>query len=227
MVYLSTENIKTVRGKLKERWAGPFAINAVVAGGSAVRLDLPKQWKVHQTFHVNLVKPYVASRHQWPGRAQQDRVVPVIVDGDIEWEIEAIIGKSVEEVIKKERQRVVSNSGAVRWPWVKVTRDVLWYLVKWKGYDDVEASWRTVDDLQHCRELIAEYEAARGTDEVEGADSINDVELAVAWVMSPSLAADSGGRRGRPGVRCCYSSSVGQAAGTTYQPCWRLCSVQE
>ena len=215
MVYLSTQNIKTARGKLKEQWAGPFAISAVVAGGTAVRLELPKQWKVHQTFHASLVKPYVASLYQWPGRAQQDRVVPVIVDGEIEWEIEAIIGKSVEEVTKKERHRVVSSSGTVRRPWRSVTKDVIWYLVKWKGYDDVEASWRRVDELEHCQEMVAEYEAARvrADTQVDEDEDRTHEELAVAWVMTARWSDSCGGRRGQPGVRCSYSMPVDNAAG--------------
>ena len=205
MVYLSTENIKTARGKLKERWAGPFIIKAVEAGGTAVRLDLPAQWKVHSTFHVSLVKPYVVSRLQWPGRTQQDRVVPLIVDGEVEWEIEAIIGKSVERVTVKERRQVQSQRGIVRWQAVPVTRDEVSYLVKWKGYDEVEASWRTVEQLEHCRELVTEYETARQQMEAEEEGRGGQEELAVAWTMLATISAGAGARRGRPGVRCSYS----------------------
>ena len=164
MVYLSTKNIKTARGKLKERWAGPFIIQKMGSGDSTVRLALPAEWKVHRSFHVSLVKPNVASRWQWPGRAQQDRVVPVIVDGEVEWEIESIIGKSVEQVTEYERREVMSEAQRpglrarqrCETVTVPVTRDVVRYLVKWKGYDAVEASWKAADELDNARELVAD-----------------------------------------------------------------------
>ena len=178
MVYLSTQNIRTARGKLKERWAGPFIIKALVASGSAVKLELPAEWRVYHTFHVSLIKPYVASRYQWPGRAQQDRVVPVIVDGEVEWEIESIIGRTVEQVTETVRRQVSSQPARAglrartRWETVPVTRDIVRYLVKWKGYDEVEASWKGEDELANCRELIAEYEAVRRRNEVP--DEVRD-----------------------------------------------------
>ena len=215
LVYLSTKNIRTAKGKLKERWAGPFIIKAVEAGGAALRLELPAEWNVHRTFHVSLVKPYADSRYQWPGRAQQDRVVPVIVDGEVEWEIQAIIGKNVEQVteyVERERTSEASRAGLRarrRWEKVPVTRDVTHYLVKWKGYEAVEASWKTVDELGHARELVAEYEAIHRQVELEEESGDEAVELAVARVMSPRWIATADGRHGRPAVRCCYSMPVG------------------
>ena len=218
MVYLSTKNIRTARGKLRERWAGPFIIKAVEANGTAVKLELPAQWKVHRTFHVSLVKPYVDSRYQWPGRAQQDRVVPVIVDGEVEWEIESIIGKCVEQVTEHVKREVTSQPSRLglrarkRYETVPVTRDVVHYLVKWKGYEAVEANWKPIDELGNARELIAEYEAIHRQVEREDEDGENSVELAVAWTVSSTLAPSSAGRRGRPGIRCSYSGSVDQVA---------------
>ena len=210
MVYLSAKNLSTVKGKLKERWSGPFIIKAVVGNGSSVKLDLPAAWKMHRTFHVSLVKPYVTSRYAWPGRVQQDRVVPMIVDGEVEWEVEAIIGKYVDQVTDTERREVAqpSKSGLrfrKRWENGSVTRDVVYYLVKWKGYDEVEASWMAADNLPNCRELIDEYELIhRQNDEVDGDDS-DAVELAVAWVVLPRVAVSSGGRSGKPLVSCSYA----------------------
>ncbi len=213
LVYLSSQNLKTAKGKLKERWSGPFIIKAVEGDGSVVRLDLPAGWKVHPSFHVSLVKPYVASQRLWPGRVQQDRVLPVIVDGEVEWEIEGIIGKSVEQITEREKREVVSLRGRKRWTTVPVTRDVVHYLVKWKGYDEVEASWKAVDELEHCRELIAEYEAVHRTDEDQGGASNEQSELAVAWLLTARVSTGSGERRGQPGVRCSYSVPSSSPAG--------------
>ena len=32
------------------------------------------------------------------------------------------------------------------------------YLVKWKGYDDSENTWESLDNLQNCKKTIKEYE---------------------------------------------------------------------
>jgi hypothetical protein len=205
MVYLSSRNLSTVKGKLKERWSGPFIVKAVEGNGSAVTLDLPATWKLHPTFHVDLVKPYVTSQYQWPGRAQQDRVVPTIVDGEVEWEVESIIGKYVERTTKKERREVVGESTSrraglrsrKRWETVPVTTDTTYYLVKWKGYDEVEASWKDANGLSNCRELIDEYESIRAQQGDAGGDEDNEgVELAVAWAMVPRVDGQGDRMRG-------------------------------
>ena len=205
MVYLSSKNLTTGKGKLKERWSGPYIIVRVEGDGSAVELDLPSHWKTHRHFHVGMLKPYVSSAYQWPGRAQQDRVLPELVDGEVEWEVEAIIGKYVEQVTTKVRRQVQSQRGRMRWQSVPVVRDEVSYLVKWKGYDEVEASWKTEEQLEHCKELVAEYETARQQMEAEDAGEDGLAELAVAWTMTAAMNAGGGGRRGRPGVRCSYA----------------------
>ena len=129
-----------------------------------------------------------------------------MVDGEIEWEIEAIIGKSVEQVMVEERREVHSQRGRKRWATVSVPQDVVQYLVKWKGYDEVEASWKSVVELEHSRELIAEYEAVRRQEELQEEGDDGSVELAVAWVMAAKTAEDGGGSGPRAAFRCSYSA---------------------
>ena len=59
-VLLSTKNLKTRPGvarKLAPRWIGPFSVEQMV-GTTAVRLNIPSSLKIHNVFHVSLVKPY-------------------------------------------------------------------------------------------------------------------------------------------------------------------------
>jgi hypothetical protein len=119
----------------------------------------------------------------------------------------------VEQITEREKREVVSLRGRKRWTTVPVTRDVVHYLVKWKGYDEVEASWKAVDELEHCRELIAEYEAVHRTDEDQGGASNEQSELAVAWLLTARVSTGSGERRGQPGVRCSYSVPSSSPAG--------------
>ncbi|KAJ1171611.1 hypothetical protein NDU88_003471 [Pleurodeles waltl] len=57
-VWLTTKN-QNIEGsrKLQPRFIGPFSITAIV-NPVTVKLDLPKEYPVHTTFHVSLLKPY-------------------------------------------------------------------------------------------------------------------------------------------------------------------------
>ena len=60
LVWLSSENLRcTEPRKIAKRWCGPFAIEQVI-NRLAVRLNLPPSLRIHDVFHVSLVKPFVA-----------------------------------------------------------------------------------------------------------------------------------------------------------------------
>jgi hypothetical protein len=85
-------------------------------------------------------------------------------------------------------------------------------LVKWKGYDEVEASWKAADELTHCRELIDEYETVHQqivkVEEGQG----ERAELAIAWAMQFRVDGNDGRRRGRQAVTCSYVKAKTDAA---------------
>jgi len=60
-------NIKTrcPSKKLDHKNHGPFQIEKIVSP-LAVRLTLPRKWKIHNVFHVSLLEPYGTSEHQAP-----------------------------------------------------------------------------------------------------------------------------------------------------------------
>ena len=91
-VLLSTRNLafKGFTGaharKLLPRWVGPFKVAALV-GQSAVRLNLLEDMRIHDVFHVSLVKPY---QHGGTG------VVPpplLALDNSLQYEIECIVAQ--------------------------------------------------------------------------------------------------------------------------------------
>ena len=87
-VLLSTKNVQlaTEGGrKLAQRWMGPFRVAARV-GPVAYRLDLPAHWKIHNVFHVSLLKQFKGD----PTREVADPL-PILVDGSEEWEVEQIV----------------------------------------------------------------------------------------------------------------------------------------
>ena len=85
-VLVSTANIKLkVPGarKLLPRWIGPFRIIKRI-GVVAYRVQLPNTFKIHDVFHVSLLRPYVAD-----GRVQPPP--PPIFEEDASYEVERVL----------------------------------------------------------------------------------------------------------------------------------------
>ena len=170
-VWLSTRNLPTYRGKLQDKWIGPFVVTEVMSAGTSVRLDLQGQLgKTHPVFHVNLLKPYDQSELEWPGRSQPNRPAPELIDGEVEYNVEAVLDKKTtwetRKVTKLEERPVVqTRSGRVLKPTLpprEVTTTervpVVWYKVLWTGWEEADASWKRESDLDNSRALIDEYE---------------------------------------------------------------------
>ena len=94
---------------------------------------------------------------------------------------------------------------------VTVTEEVpvVWYKLRWKGYED--ETWQIESDC-HCPELIEEYELLQRQKEEEEAVSSGEqktaamelgVATAVEWWLTDKLTTN---RRGTPTVRCSYAS---------------------
>ncbi len=179
-VMMRTDHLAGYAKKLCGRYCGPFAIVAV--GRGTVKLDLPGSMKVHATVNVDKVKRYTPSVGEWPGRAQLSRPLPVSVsdDGQKEYEVEAILGKT--EVMEDApppagdhpSYTVVGRRG--RKEKVKVT----YYLVQWLGYGMDDCSWQTAADLANAQDLVADYERRQQTEELRGAASVMMVVASAA-----------------------------------------------
>jgi hypothetical protein len=109
LVMLDRRQIQTRRpkDKLDHKKYGPFAIEKVVSP-TAMRLSLPRKWKIHNTLHVSLLEPYNNGTRPPPYLL---KIIDESVDieGNEEWEIEEMLSSR------------------------KVNGKVL-YGVKWKGY---------------------------------------------------------------------------------------------
>ena len=139
-VLLSTENLKSVTG-LQPRWIGPFRVSKIIHP-VAVKLDLPRTFRMHSSFHVSELKPYKRSRtftqrldHRPPP------VQPATDTDDPIYELEAIIG-----------HRKVPQGRAA---------GTIQYLVKWKGYPMFEATWEPFRNLGSCTDAMRAYKARR------------------------------------------------------------------
>ncbi|KAK7928500.1 hypothetical protein PG985_005498 [Apiospora marii] len=105
----TVEHIKTKRPAktLDHKLLGPFQVIKAISP-TAVRLKLPKAWRIHNSFHVSLIEPYRAGNQELPHPDQVLRDV-----GPIEAEDHDLI-ESIKDSLE--------TQGRVK------------YLVKWKGW---------------------------------------------------------------------------------------------
>jgi len=96
------------------------------------KLELPENLKVHPTFHVSFLKS-VSRDASRPNRENSSRSPPDLVHNEPEFEVEAVVKSRQLRGQKRE------------------------YLVKWKGYHPIEASWVNEFDMEHAQEDIEEF----------------------------------------------------------------------
>lgn len=130
-VWLSAKHIRTTRPtkKLDHRFLGPFKIIEKLSS-HAYRLELPSTMRIHNVFHAQLLEPYL--ENTIPNRAQEPPP-PVEVEGQEEYEVEAILDHRTNQRRKEPLQ----------------------YLVKWLGYN--EQTWEPPSHLSNALDLLKEY----------------------------------------------------------------------
>lgn len=144
-VLLSTTNLNLrhlgATRKLLPKWIGPFKILESINGVS-FKLELPERYKrLHPIFHVSLLKPYRDGTLDFPARERHDRPPPELLpSGEEVFE--------VERILDKRTQRIRG-------------RNVVQYLIKWKGYPDSDNTWEPRHHL-HCDTLLEEFDKRVG-----------------------------------------------------------------
>ncbi|CAI7909152.1 unnamed protein product, partial [Closterium sp. NIES-53] len=137
-VLLDTRNLNLshLPSKLWPRFCGPFRVEAQVTPATFC-LRLPTTWKLHNTFHVQLLKPYKDPNQQIQGR-QLPPPPSVLIQDEQEYEVECVLthrrrgGKTLE------------------------------FLIRWKGYDPSEDSWVAEADMGNAHHALKDYFVNQG-----------------------------------------------------------------
>ena len=142
-VLLSTKNLrprtvvgsaadkKTIlRHKLLPKFIGPFRVQAHV-GPAAVRLELPRNYKMHNVFHVSLVRPYTDN-----GTMKPPPPCDWLDNGEPLYTVEKILAHSES---KQGRKKVMN------------------FKIRWAGYSSEHDTWEPESNLLTCDDLIKEY----------------------------------------------------------------------
>jgi hypothetical protein len=128
-VWLEGRNLNTTHpsAKLVPQRYGPFLVTLAVSRTS-FQLKLPPTWKIHNVFHASLLTPYKETAIN--GCCYQEPA-PELIDGQLEWEVEAILDA---------RKRC----------------NQLQYLVRWKGFSEAHDSWEPMTHI-NAEDLIRKY----------------------------------------------------------------------
>jgi hypothetical protein len=129
-VWLNIKNFRLPK-ELSHKFLGPFKVLEKKLSDT-YKLELSENLRVHPTFHVSCLKPATRDASR-PNREQNSRPPPDLDHNEPEFEVEAVF-KS-RQLRGRERE----------------------YLVKWKGYHPIEASWVNESDMEHAQEAIEEF----------------------------------------------------------------------
>jgi hypothetical protein len=144
-VLLDTRNLNLshVPSKLRPRFCGPFKVISEVTPVT-FRLQLPPSWRLHNAFHVSLLRPYRDPNAEFEGREGAPPPL-VLVDGEPEYEVDWLLAHRVRG---------------------RGTRRLVEFLVRWKGYDPSEDCWISADGLRNAPRPLAAYLKRVGAEDV-------------------------------------------------------------
>ena len=126
MVVLATKNLKQKRPskKLSHCFIELFKVDKIV-GKQAYHLILLPNYRIHPIFHISLLELYMGRKGESSIPAKPP---PELIDNNKEWEVEKILKK-------------------------KKSKNIVYYLIKWVGYNKRHNEWVTKEDLEGAKEL--------------------------------------------------------------------------
>ncbi len=139
LVWLEGHHLRTNQPaiKLVPKRHSPFPIIQVMSPVN-YQLKLPMQWSIHDVFHIDLLTPYHKTTTHGPNYS---RPPPDLVDKEEEYEVKKILDS---------------------WRFGRGCK--LQYLIKWKGYPDLDNEWVNKNDV-HANDAIREFKNQNPTSE--------------------------------------------------------------
>ena len=124
LVLLSSKNLsmKGVPGKLKRKFVGPFKVIEKI-GTQAYKLQLPESWKIHNVFHVSLLKEWKSAYYR---KEPEDPEMELDIE-DRHFEVDKIL---------RWRKKTRPNGTTYKE-----------YLVLWTNYPMEEATWEPKENF--------------------------------------------------------------------------------
>ena len=106
-------------------------------GPVAYKLEPPPQWRVHDVFHVSLLRAYFSR-----GGVGHVAAPPAEwLANELLYEVEAILDHYAKSAPRKTRTK----------------KPTFFFLVKWKGYDHLHNNWEPESNLLNCKDVLAQY----------------------------------------------------------------------
>ena len=119
--------------KLETKFFRPFWVLHPV-GKQAYKLELPKNWTIHNVFHVSLLEKDITRKER--------------VDENVT-KLEFDPGESEENKVE-----VIQNSAVYAMELESGHLPGLYYLVAWKDYPEEKNTWEPFSAVEHLRKLI-------------------------------------------------------------------------
>jgi hypothetical protein len=167
LVMINGKNISTRRPskKFDHKLHGPFKIVKCLSR-SAVRIELPKRWRIHNVFHVSLLEPYRQATVSGREMLNLDRILEETEDVIPSDEY---LPSTIHDSARKRRKRVLQVCYWVEWEGYPDTRDYTW-----EPYEHLHDSIRAHQLLVQfhrdnpTKPRHPEFKEEEGRQEVEG-----------------------------------------------------------
>jgi len=133
-VWLNIKSFRLLEGlnhKFLGPYVGPFKVLEKKLSDT-YKLELLENLRVHPTFHVSLLK-LVSRNASRPNRKHNLRPPLDLVHNEPKFKVEAVLKSRQLRGWKRE------------------------YLVKWKGYHPIKASWVNESDMEHAKKAIEKF----------------------------------------------------------------------
>ena len=138
-IWLNSKYIKTKCNRnLKMKFFELFRVLHLV-GSQAYKLELPKQWRIHDVFHMSLLEQDTTKKRQVDEKIAEQLQFDVSGDNK-EYEVEGICNSIVYA-----RESEVGHLPS------------LYYLVSWKSYPKDESTWEPTSAVQHFWKLVSTF----------------------------------------------------------------------